>query len=211
MLSYIFTKHRTYIHIERESYGFLCFHIHRAKILFLTQQTHNPCCGEDKKICKVCQREYGKDSFSTVQYRTPEPTCLQCAPIDERLRKRWKATKVCAACGEDKPKADFSTSQWNKGIASKCDRCVVASSVQAKQLTRKCSACGQTKCKDQFSNTQWNNNKKQQVYGLLQRCREKQTKGVCADQNFGCAGTARQPSSNLVGNSRCLGGSEVAA
>ena len=197
-----------YIYIE--SYGFLCFHIHRAKILFLTQQTHNPCCGEDKKICKVCQREYGKDGFSTVQYRTAEPTCLQCAPIDERLRKRLKATKVCAACGEDKPKADFSTSQWNKGIASKCDRCVVASSVQAKQLTRKCSACGQTKCKDQFSNTQWNNNKKQQVYGL-QRCREKQTKGVCADQNFGCAGTARQPSSNLVGNSRCLGGSEVAA
>ena len=88
--------------------------------------------------------------------------CLACKPVDEKLRKRVKASRVCSVCKTDMPRDKYSTSQWALGEAGKCTSCTAAASVAAARgkdsqpkKEKLCSACGALRGSGNFTVSQW--------------------------------------------------------
>ena len=73
--------------------------------------------------------------------------CLACRPVEERFRRRALSGKVCAACEIEKPRDQYSNTQWEKGTASKCIACCSTPQVNnAKEWVRSCMAQLQARC-----------------------------------------------------------------
>ena len=87
-----------------------------------------------KKMCVQCEQELPARAFSQTQFRTSEPVCLQCAPVDTRMQKRLKASKVCVQCGEDRPRDQYSSTQWDLGATSRCTSCVHEMAAGSKKI-----------------------------------------------------------------------------
>ena len=81
---------------------------------------------------------------------------LACRPVEERFRRRALSGKVCAACEIEKPRDQYSNTQWEKGTASKCIACCSTPQANnAKVWVRNCVQCSQPLPKESFSKTQW--------------------------------------------------------
>ena len=105
--------------------------------------------------CHQCNQVKEKRCFPISKWHTSSPVCLTCQPIEDRFRKKAKESKVCAGCGVDKQRSDYTERQWAFGNASKCRGCVEAGQLSRVMRTRVCVKCGVEKPKGDFSPTQW--------------------------------------------------------
>mmetsp|Transcript_22540 Transcript_22540/g.47504 ORF Transcript_22540/g.47504 Transcript_22540/m.47504 type:complete len:530 (+) Transcript_22540:2085-3674(+) len=135
------------------------------------------------KRCFSCTHSKERDAFTASQWKQPAGAgrCRECSNIinepskvdDEGVTKNscqpkpdvpesLSHVKKCFECGQSKPQAGFTASQWKRRIGTgKCVSCVskspqwqtcgVASSLQ----TKLCNDCNVKKPHDGFSPNQW--------------------------------------------------------
>ena len=89
-----------------------------------------------------------------------EPVCLECKPVDERLRKRAISERVCAGCTVSVAREKFSKTQWAKGSAGKCIPCceqatLTSGSDKQRKTMKTCCICGTEHPREAYSITQW--------------------------------------------------------
>ena len=127
------------------------------------------------KECSKCKQSKERTGFGVGQLDAKEDVreCLECKPINEKLRKRKLDDKECKGCGVGKPRCEYTDTQWNKGAQSKCKGCINEAALAEKNRDRQCNTCGVTKVRGEFSITQWDDSTHTKNGSKCKECCEK--------------------------------------
>ena len=110
---------------------------------------------DHQKTCMECEQALARHFFTATEWAKAKPTCMECKPVDEQLRKRLMTCKTCCMCHKDLDRSAFSDTQWRRGSASKCAACVTVEQVSCKINVKRCKTCNEDKPQQDYTRTQW--------------------------------------------------------
>ena len=112
------------------------------------------------KSCSECEKTFDKKGFTGAMWDEVDEAriCLECDPVNENLRKRYKENKPCSQCKVEKGIDAFSRKMWDLGKKRRCTMCITAGQIQQRvhntKDTRYCSGCEKNLPFADFTKTQ---------------------------------------------------------